>query len=921
MHRTRGPAVTNEPNEVKAVLTRPGKILTNEAGSLFAIDPAPSDGLVLASDSSVDGGLGWVSVTGVAGVGDVNGPASSTTTALARFTDTTGKSLQNSVVLVSNGGAMTGVSSLAVGTANVSGSVNASHASATNLCLQTAVAGDTNYRLGVSNAGNINIGGGSAATDLRLRRTGPATLQIDDGSTGAATLNIGTITATNINGKVAADLTTGPASSTDNAVARFDSTTGKALQGSSVTISDTGDIAGAQSITVTAITANTIGGKSVPEIVTAAASTGTANRLTRWNGNQIIKDSSVTLDDAGNISGVVKLTAVDSVEAPFIHTNTINVNGTGTLELVGSGLNMNSTPIMNVSSLQYGLTTIDIQDVVTGALSSVNNTIVRYDGNTGKKIKGTSIVVSDTDEITGATSISSTQFTSTGALLLLPFSNQPIQGHATGNTRGSYATDWQRSRSNVTQVASGIFSVIGGGVGNSATNQGSVVAGGDGNLNSGYNATISGGAGCKASGEYAFVTGRQNEAHSNYSAVLGGDNNKIAVTGSGIGSVVVGGVKSTIVHDGCLTYNSSSTGSVTTSAARQAIINLSTVAYSPIATPGTMFVNGDLQVTGSFSVFTLNATLITPSTANTSLTIAPTGSGALIASTAGNVRGSYSTDLQRLRSATTMVASGTFSTITGGENNTASGPHSVVGGGLSNTAAANRSCVLGGESNIVNTVCDYSTIAGGYNNIIGTGALYSFIAGGANNRVNHGLCFAYGGQAGVTTTGSRQIIFNCSASMYTAPNTNPGVYTNGAITCAGLYVPPPTDGTSTLLTDYENGTFNVTTFGAISGQTVAVKFQRLGKRVTLQIDAFAYNVTSAGTGVSLSSIPARLRPVTQFAAIVQTRNGDVAHVGHMQVSVAGSIGMFDGPSGGDTWNIVGAACGTYSATTLTYLTA
>jgi hypothetical protein len=370
-----------------------------------------------------------------------------------------------------------------------------------------------------------------------------------------------------------------------------------------------------------------------------------------------------------------------------------------------------------------------------------------------------------------------------------------------------------------------------------------------------------------------------------------------------------------------------SVGSATTSIDRQVIFNLWTNAYTPPAEVGKMFINGSLYVEqnvslgGVFSVFSLNATLITPSTANTSLTIAPTGSGALIASTTGNVRGSYSTDLQRIRSATTMVASGTFSTLTGGENNTASAPHSVVCGGLSNIAAGNRSCVLGGESNIVNTVCDYSTIAGGYNNIIGTGALYSFIAGGANNRVNHGSCFAYGGQAGVTTTGSRQVIFNCSASMYTAPNTNPGVYTNGAITCAGLYVPPPTDGTSTLLTDYENGTFNVTTFGAISGQTVQVKFQRLGKRVTLQIDAFAYNVTSAGTGVSLSSIPARLRPVTQFATIVQTRNGDVPHIGHMQVAVNGAIAMYDGPSGGDVWNLNGVACGTYSATTLTYLTA
>lgn len=41
----------------------------------------------------------------------------------------------------------------------------------------------------------------------------------------------------------------GPASSTDNAITRFDSTTGKLIQNSVVTLSDTGDIAGATTIT------------------------------------------------------------------------------------------------------------------------------------------------------------------------------------------------------------------------------------------------------------------------------------------------------------------------------------------------------------------------------------------------------------------------------------------------------------------------------------------------------------------------------------------------------------------------------------------------------------------------------------------------------------------------------------------------
>lgn len=40
----------------------------------------------------------------------------------------------------------------------------------------------------------------------------------------------------------------GPASATDNAIARFDSTTGKLIQNSSVTISDAGQISGIASL-------------------------------------------------------------------------------------------------------------------------------------------------------------------------------------------------------------------------------------------------------------------------------------------------------------------------------------------------------------------------------------------------------------------------------------------------------------------------------------------------------------------------------------------------------------------------------------------------------------------------------------------------------------------------------------------------
>ena len=67
----------------------------------------------------------------------------------------------------------------------------------------------------------------------------------------------------------------GPASATDNAVARFDGTTGTLIQNSTVTIADTtGDIAGATSLTSPASTNLTLGTTSFGTALTVASATG-----------------------------------------------------------------------------------------------------------------------------------------------------------------------------------------------------------------------------------------------------------------------------------------------------------------------------------------------------------------------------------------------------------------------------------------------------------------------------------------------------------------------------------------------------------------------------------------------------------------------------------------------------------------------
>lgn len=94
---------------------------------------------------------------------------------------------------------------------------------------------------------------------------------------------------------------------------------------------------------------------------------------------------------------------------------------------------------------------------------------------------------------------------------------------AGGNKRGNWATDFQFSRANVNQVASGDHSALIGGKSNKAQASSSGVFGGE--LNT-------------AAGNWSAVLGgNSNAANSSYSAVVGG----ISCTASGETSVVVGG--------------------------------------------------------------------------------------------------------------------------------------------------------------------------------------------------------------------------------------------------------------------------------------------------------------------------------------------------------------------------------------------
>ncbi len=115
-----------------------------------------------------------------------------------------------------------------------------------------------------------------------------------------------------------------------------------------------------------------------------------------------------------------------------------------------------------------------------------------------------------------------------------------------GNPRGLHAVDLQSARTAPTQVASGDYSVIGGGVDNTASGNSATVGGGEGNTVSGYAATVGGGGGNTASSSYATVGGGAGNTASGLWATVGGGAGN---TASGDRATVGGGWSNTASGD------------------------------------------------------------------------------------------------------------------------------------------------------------------------------------------------------------------------------------------------------------------------------------------------------------------------------------------------------------------------------------
>lgn len=346
-------------------------------------------------------------------------------------------------------------------------------------------------------------------------------------------------------------------------------------------------------------------------------------------------------------------------------------------------------------------------------------------------------------------------------------------GNVAPGTRGDSAVDLQVRRFASTQIASGNFSVIVGGSGNTASGESSVVVGGGtnnvasgqnavivgggantasalrafiggglSNTASGQHATIAGGEANVAAGNWAVAGGRLNQANADYSTVTGGYNSTISANSNF--SFIGGGTANTISDSSYTATIGGGTSNVIKNAFDATIaggnankINNASVAgagqwsticggYSNSVTAQISFIGG-----GQLNISNYGC-VVAGGESNQAL-----GSYAVIGGGSNHVINSATNNSTIAGGFTNTLAAGSCF-IGGGNSNSVSnsaGLFSVIGGGRTNDTKSQDTFIGGGQTNTINTGSNNAIIVGGFTNSISTSDPYAVIIGGSNNTV------------------------------------------------------------------------------------------------------------------------------------------------------------------------------------------
>ena len=385
--------------------------------------------------------------------GDVYGSNSSTDKSIVRYNGTTGKNIQDSTLTISDLGNLVGMKSLGLKDTAGVGTVT----------IQTP-ASITDY--------SVTLPGTQGGADTYLKNNGTGTLSWGIPPGG----DVG-----------------GPVSSVDNTIVRFDGTTGKVIQGSGVSVSDTADVGGVNTLGLKGSTTGTLSVQAPSSVVdysfifpsSAGASgsylktaglgvtmwdtpgdvkgpvTSVDNTIARFDGTtgKIVQGSGVSVSDTADMVGV-KTLGLSGATSGALTVQTAATTTSHTLTFpgaqggVGTYLKNDGTGTLSWNA---------VGDVV-GPGSSVDNTIARFDGATGKVVQGSGVSVSDTADMVGMKTLGMKDTAGTGVLTIQTPSSITDYSVTLPGTQGGVGTYLQNNGSGILSWAG--ISVAGGGLKN-----------------------------------------------------------------------------------------------------------------------------------------------------------------------------------------------------------------------------------------------------------------------------------------------------------------------------------------------------------------------------------------------------------------------------------------------------------------------
>ena len=358
-----------------------GTVSSSNLTSLYSNTTSFTAGVVNSSVYSVNGGLG-VSVSPTTGnvvvsIGQDVSPSSSVTFANVTATGNLSNSYYtltnalgiNGQVLTTNGAGVTTwttpsslglVSSVSGSGAGISVSPTTGAVVVSNTGVTSAVAGTG---IGVSSGTGAVTITNSGVTSI----VAGSNISIS-GATGAVTISATGIPTGNV---------VGPASATDNAIVRFDGTTGKLIQNSTVTIADTtgnittnGDIAvNGGDITTTQTTASVFNATATTVNVGGAATTmnvAATGSIVNFGGDINVVGGDITAPALG-IANLYNSTVIGTINIGNSVTTEVNIGG-----VVTGQVQIKPNTIVGANTTQNVFNTIATTVNAFGAATAVN---------------------------------------------------------------------------------------------------------------------------------------------------------------------------------------------------------------------------------------------------------------------------------------------------------------------------------------------------------------------------------------------------------------------------------------------------------------------------------------------------------------------------------------------------------------------